>query len=101
MSTVLECQVDPNSKASWDGPDGESDSKSVRYFDGTYMNPSLSKNKIKLIGSISHGEYNLQIRNVSARDEGVYKCFNSHIKKMKAVSTYITLTIKGKSKVFK
>lgn len=72
MSAVL--KVSPNSKATWDGPNGQS--LFVKIADGIDINPSLSnKRKLKIVGNITNGDYIMQISNVSAKEEGIYKCF--------------------------
>lgn len=93
MSAVLKCQVSPNSKATWDGPNGQS---LVKIADGLEINPSLSnKRKLKIVGNITDGDYNMQISNVSAKEEGIYKCFQINYQKMTARETFVTLIIQG------
>ncbi|CAC5383223.1 unnamed protein product [Mytilus coruscus] len=92
MSAVLKCQVDLNSKASWNGPDGNSGL--VGYADGPDINPSLyNKGKLKIVGNIRHGEYNMEIRNVSEREDGLYTCYQINNQKMTVRETFVTLTV--------
>lgn len=94
MSVVLKCQVSPNNKATWDGPNGQS--RIVIIADGIETNPSLSnKRKLKIVGNITNGDYNMQINNVSAKEEGIYKCFQINNQKMTARETSVTLIIQG------
>lgn len=94
MSTVLECQVDLNSKAIWDGPNGESGS--IVYADGPSINPTLSnKSKLKIVGSIENREYNMEIQNVSTREEGIYRCTQRNFNEMTTRETFVVILIQG------
>lgn len=94
MSTVLECHIDLNSKAIWDGPNGENGS--IVYADGPMINPKLSnKRKLKLVGSMDNREYNMEIRNISTREEGVYRCYQRNLIKMTTRATFVLLLIQG------
>ncbi|CAC5411486.1 NCAM [Mytilus coruscus] len=42
---------------------------------GEIINPAIpNMNRLKVVGNITKGDYNLQIQNVSSSDEGIYKC---------------------------
>ncbi|VDI29170.1 Hypothetical predicted protein, partial [Mytilus galloprovincialis] len=96
-SIVLECQVDSNSKAIWDGPNGENGS--IVYADGSMINPKLSnKRKLKLVGSMDNREYNMEIRNISTREEGVYRCSQRNLINRTTRATFVLLLIQVEPK---
>ncbi|CAC5355920.1 unnamed protein product [Mytilus coruscus] len=99
MSAVLQCQVHPNSIASWERRCEKS--RSVIYTDGLEINPSLSnKSKLKIVGKITNGEYNMQINNVSAKEKGIYKCVQINYPDMIARETFVTLIIQDEPFLF-
>lgn len=85
MSAVLKCQINPNKVhvSSWE-------QFKDTYTLGFNVNPSLS-NKVKIVGNITNGEYNLKIDNVSTTEEGKFKCFQNSY----GYVTVVTLIIKG------
>lgn len=94
MSAVLKCQVHPNSKVTWDGPNVKSSLD--LYADGNEINPFLSnKRKLKIVGNITNGDYNMQINNISGKEEGIYRCYEINKQKMTARETSVTLIIQG------
>lgn len=73
-SAVLKCQANLSGIATWDG--SAEVFASVKYSDGLDIKPSLlNKSKINIVGNMSNDEYKMQITNVSAIEEGIYKCF--------------------------
>ncbi|CAC5383203.1 unnamed protein product [Mytilus coruscus] len=77
-SAVLKCKVEPNSKSSLD-KGNLNDKKMIKTLivqaDGEIINPAIpNMNRLKIVGNITKGDYNLQIQNVSSSDEGIYKC---------------------------
>lgn len=93
-SAVLKCQVDPNNVplGTW-LKHSRTDDMTI-YTRRYSINPSLS-NKVKIVGNITNGEYNLQINNVSATDEGIYLC----IPVFNLSTSYVKLIIQGKYKL--
>lgn len=47
------------------------------------------------VGNITNGEYNLQINNVTEKDEGIYECFRYAKNNKPHKVTVVTLTIRG------
>lgn len=85
MSAVLKCQEHSSIGLNkWIADNGISGStiytlNTFYYFD-----------KVRIVGSVTNGEYNLQIDNVSATDEGIYKCFRGY-----KISAVIELVVQG------
>lgn len=95
-SAVLECQVDSNNGtiAIWEAYN-RTNGFTV-YTNKQAINPLFS-NKVKLVGNITNGEYNLQINNVSATDEGIYKYIDfSNLSE--SYACYVKLIIQRKYK---
>lgn len=90
-SAVLKCQVHYNGNFFWEGPDGENDS--VLYTSMLEINPKFSS-KLKIVGNILNGEYNMQINNVTEKEEGIYVCAN--FKNSTLHTTVVTLIMQGK-----
>lgn len=53
------------------------------------------KSKLQIVGNITNGEYNLQINNVTEKDEGIYECFRYAKNNKPHKVTVVTLTIRG------
>lgn len=90
-SAVLECKLDQRHDFSWIGPSGRFP---LFFIFGLEINDELS-NRIKLVGNINKGEYNMQIDNVTEKDEGVYKCVDGNSKGSTLDVTFVTLTVQG------
>ncbi|XP_063431128.1 uncharacterized protein LOC134713770 [Mytilus trossulus] len=69
-TVILQCQTFEN-RSQWIR-------ENTVYGDRGIININLPhKDKLKIVGNIQRGEYNLQIENVSRSDAGVYKCFKT------------------------
>lgn len=90
MSAVLNCQVYSTTHFYWEGPDEE-----YILTDDLDINPDCS-NKLKIVGNINNGEYNIKIDNITEKDEGMYACFLINIKHRKLYPTFVSLIIQGK-----
>lgn len=67
---ILQCQTFEN-RSQWIR-------ENTVYGDRGIININLPhKDKLKIVGNIQRGEYNLQIENVSRADAGVYKCIKT------------------------
>lgn len=88
-SAFLKCQVNSKYVFFWIGPNDDI------YTYGLFaINPSLSKNT-QIVGNITNGEYNMQINNVTKRDEGIYKCVRGQGNNKSRKVTVVKLTIRG------
>lgn len=98
-TAILECNVPPNVKSTWDRVNSRSDQRGdiyILYADGTEINTNLPNfDNLAIVGKISEGNYNLQIQNVSSSDEGVYICSETSIETVPKESK-MTLQVKGK-----
>lgn len=90
-SAVLECKLDKQNYFSWIGP---SDRFSLTYILGLEIKERLS-NRLKLVGNITNGEYNMQIDNVTEKDEGKYTCVDESNKDSTFAVTFVTLIVQG------
>ncbi|CAG2221412.1 unnamed protein product [Mytilus edulis] len=69
-TVILQCQTSEN-RSQWIR-------ENTVYGDRGIININLPhKDKLKIVGNIQRGEYNLQIENVSRADAGVYKCIKT------------------------
>ncbi|XP_076100860.1 uncharacterized protein LOC143070463 [Mytilus galloprovincialis] len=69
-TVILQCQTSEN-RSQWIR-------ENTVYGDRGIVNINLPhKDKLKIVGNIQRGEYNLQIENVSRADAGVYKCIKT------------------------
>ncbi|XP_052100506.1 uncharacterized protein LOC127734590 [Mytilus californianus] len=69
-TVILRCQTFGN-QSQWIRDD-------IVYGDRRNININLpNKDKLKIVGNIQRGEYNLQIENVSRADAGVYRCIKT------------------------
>ncbi|CAC5411483.1 PVRL1 [Mytilus coruscus] len=96
-TAILECNVPPNVKSTWDKDNSNSSKRYViPYADGREINKNLPNlNNLAIVGEISEGNYNLQIQNVSSSDEGVYICSHLSIDSG-AQESNVTLQVKVK-----
>lgn len=88
MSTVLNCQVDITGFFYW---------RKLGYYiltDRLDINPKFS-NKLKIVGNLTNGEYNMQIYNATEKDGGIYECNHRHIKTLEYHETVVALILQG------
>lgn len=94
-NVTIKCKLFPNSKSTWDKVKANGKHTVILYADGDEINPDLpNKQNLAIVGNINEGDYNLQIKNVSNNDDGIYIC-SQRSNEQGVLESCVTLKIIG------